>query len=209
MDSMHALFRRAADVAADHRAAVGSRPVPAPATLTDLLAGLDTTLQDEPRDAGQVLDELVTGFGPGVTGNVGPRFFGYVIGGATPAATAADIVAVGWDQCAFNATLSPAAAAAEQVAGRWVTDVLGLPERASVGFVTGAQGANTAGLAAARHHVLARVGWNVERDGLLGAPAVRVVASAERHATIDRSLRLLGLGAACVQEVPAGPNGAI
>ena len=209
MDSMHALFRRAADVAADHRAAVGSRPVPAPATLPDLLAGLDTTLQDDPRGAEQVLDELVTGFGPGVTGSVGPRFFGYVIGGATPSATAADMVAAGWDQCAFNATLSPAAAAAEQVAGRWVTDVLGLPARASVGFVTGAQGANTAGLAAARHHVLSRAGWDVERDGLLGAPAVRVVASEERHATIDRSLRLLGLGTSSVRAVAAGPNGAM
>ena len=126
--------------------------------------------------------------------SAGPRFFGFVVGGALPAATAADMLAAGWDQNAFNAVLSPAAAAAEEAAGGWLKDLLGIPVGASVGFVTGAQAANTVGLAAGRHHVLAESGWDVERDGLVGGPRVRVVASAERHATIDRSLRLLGLG---------------
>ncbi|HEY3534795.1 MAG TPA: pyridoxal-dependent decarboxylase [Pedococcus sp.] len=209
MDPWSDLFHRAADEAAQHRRTVGNRPVRALPDAGVLRERLDPTLRDAPTPAGAVLDELVRDFGPGVMGSVGPRFFGFVIGGSLPAASAADMLAVGWDQCAFNATLSPAAAAAEEVAGRWVLELLGLPKGASVGFVTGAQGANTASLAAARHHVLRSAGWDVEQDGLRGAPAVRVVASAERHATIDRSLRLLGLGTSCVDEVAAGPNGAI
>ena len=113
------------------------------------------------------------------------------------------------DQCAFNAVLSPAAAAAEVVAGGWLKGLLGVPASASVGFVTGAQAANTAGLAATQHQVLADAGWDVERRGLGGAPAVRVVASIERHATIDRSLRLLGLGNDAVVPVRADANGAM
>lgn len=157
----------------------------------------------------QVLDELVAAAEGGLVATAGPRFFGFVIGGALPAATAADVLAAGWDQCAFNATLSPAAVAAEEAAGTWLKDLLGIPAGASAGFVTGAQAANTVGLAAARHHVLAQAGWDVERRGLAGGPAVRVVASAERHATVDRSLRLLGLGSDVVEPVRAGPDGAI
>jgi glutamate/tyrosine decarboxylase-like PLP-dependent enzyme len=139
----------------------------------------------------------------------GPRFFGFVIGGSLPAATAADVLAVGWDQCAFNAVLSPAAAVVEEIAGGWLKQLLGLPASASVGFVGGGQEANTVGLACGRHAVLADVGWDVETSGLQGAPVVRVVASAERHATIDRSLRLLGFGTAAVEAVAARPDGAI
>ena len=146
---------------------------------------------------------------PGLVATAGPRYFGFVVGGASPATTAADMLAAGWDQIAFNAVTSPAAVAAETAAGTWLKDLLGLPASASVGFVTGGQAANTAGLAAARHQVLADAGWDVERRGLLGAPPVRVLASAERHATIDRSLRLLGLGTDALREVPAGPQGAI
>jgi glutamate/tyrosine decarboxylase-like PLP-dependent enzyme len=97
----------------------------------------------------------------------------------------------------------------EEVAGGWLKEVLGLPASASVGFVTGGQGANTVALAAARHHVLAQAGWDVEGNGLIGAPRVRVVVGAERHATIDRSLRLLGLGSAVVEEVPPRADGSI
>src|SRR5919199_492254 len=104
---------------------------------------------------------------------------------------------------------SPAAAAAEECAGTWLKELLGVPASASVGFVTGAQAANTVGLAAARHHVLAAAGWDVESKGLLGAPRLRVVAGEERHATIDRSLRLLGLGEQAVAPVRAGADGAI
>jgi glutamate/tyrosine decarboxylase-like PLP-dependent enzyme len=124
-------------------------------------------------------------------------------------ATAADMLAAGWDQCAFNAVLSPAAFVAEQAAGAWLKELLGLPAVASVGFVTGAQAANTVGLAAARHHVLAEAGWDVEAGGLYAAPRVRVIAGAERHATIDRALRLLGFGTAAVEAVPTDENGAM
>jgi len=132
-----------------------------------------------------------------------------VIGGALPAATAADMLAAGWDQCAFNPVLAPAATAAEESAGAWLKELLGIPATASVGFVTGAQAANTVGLAAARHHVLAEAGWDVEKHGLLGAPRIRVVAGEERHATVDRSLRLIGLGSDIVEPVRATDQGAI
>lgn len=172
-------------------------------------AAFDVPLGRRGRDPEAVLADLVRAAEPGLVATAGPRFFGFVIGGALPAATAADILATGWDQCALNAMLSPAAMAAEEVAGTWLKDLLGIPGSASVGFVTGAQAANTVGLAAARHHVLAEAGWDVERRGLVGAPAVRVVAGVERHATIDRSLRLLGLGSDVLEPVPAGENGAI
>jgi glutamate/tyrosine decarboxylase-like PLP-dependent enzyme len=146
---------------------------------------------------------------PGLVATTGPRYFGFVVGGALDAATAADMLAVAWDQPAFNAVTSPAAAVVEDVAGAWLKDLLGLPETASVGFVTGAQGANTVGLAAARHRVLADAGWDVEQDGLVGAPAIRVLATGERHATIDRALRLLGLGAAALRPVPGDGQGRI
>jgi len=136
----------------------------------------------------RVVAELVSAADGGLTGTAGPRYFGFVIGGALPAATAAEILTAGWDQCAYNEVLSPAAAAAEDAAGSWLKEILGLPASASVCFVTGAQAANTVGLAAGRHHMLAEAGWDVERDGLLGAPRVRVIASVERHATIDRAL---------------------
>lgn len=117
------------------------------------------------------------------------------------------MLTTGWDQCAFNAVLSPAAAAAEEAAGTWLKELLGIPATASVGFVTGGQEANTVGLLAARHRVLTDAGWDIDRDGLHGAPPVRVVAGEERHATIDRSLRLLGLGTACLEPVAARADG--
>jgi glutamate/tyrosine decarboxylase-like PLP-dependent enzyme len=146
---------------------------------------------------------------PGLVASAGPRYFGFVTGGSLPAATAADLLVTGWDQLAFNPVSSPASAVVEEVAGGWLKEVLGLPASASVGFVTGGQGANTVALAAARHHVLAQAGWDVEGNGLIGAPRVRVVVGAERHATIDRSLRLLGLGSAVVEEVPPRADGSI
>ena len=145
----------------------------------------------------------------GLMGSSGPRYFGFVVGGALEAALLADLMAVGWDQLAFNEATSPAAIAFEDVAGRWLKELLGLPAAASVGFVTGGQGANTVGLAAARWKVLDDVGWDVGKRGLRDAPPVRVVAGAERHATIDRTLRLLGLGEESLVEVPATLQGAM
>jgi glutamate/tyrosine decarboxylase-like PLP-dependent enzyme len=156
-----------------------------------------------------VIDELVTAVEPALMASAGPRYFGFVVGGSLDAATCADVLTTGWDQTAFNGVTSPAAALVEEVVGAWLKEALGLPPQASFGITTGAQGGNTVGLAAARHRVLERAGWDVERDGLNGAPRIRVVAGEERHATIDRALRLLGMGAGTVEPVAAGPNGAI
>src|SRR5690606_40667704 len=135
----------------------------------------------------------------GLVAAAGPRFFGFVSGGELPAATAADVLATGWDQGACNAVLSPAAGAAEEAAGGWLKELLGIPATASVGFVTGAQAANTVGLASARHHVLAEAGWDVERRRLIGASRVRVISGVERHASIHGPLRLPGFGFAVLQ----------
>jgi glutamate/tyrosine decarboxylase-like PLP-dependent enzyme len=209
MDDLTALFDRAAGQGAAFRAQLAERRVAPTAPLAAVASALGGPLPTAPTPPGDVLEQLVAAVEPGLMASPGPRFFGFVIGGSLPAASAADLVATGWDQCAFNATLSPAAGAAERVAGDWLKDLLGIPAGASVGFVTGAQEANTVGLAAGRHAVLERAGWDVERDGLLGGPKVRVVASVERHATIDRSLQLLGFGTACVEPVAADANGAI
>ncbi len=209
MDELSGLLRRAADEVARYRASLTDRPVRAERDVADVRAAFGRALPAAGAPADQVLTELITAADGGLVATAGPRFFGFVIGGALPAATAADILAVGWDQCAFNAVLSPAATAAEEVAGGWLKELLGIPAAASVGFVTGAQAANTVGLAAARHHLLAEAGWDVERRGLPGAPRLRVVAGVERHATVDRSLRLLGLGSDVVEPVGADANGAI
>jgi glutamate/tyrosine decarboxylase-like PLP-dependent enzyme len=195
---------------ADHRRAVEHGPVAGDpsAAAAAVRAGLGE-LADGPVDPAAVVDQLVSAVQPGLVATTGPRYFGFVVGGALDAATAADVLAVGWDQLAFNAVSSPAAAVVEDVAGTWLAELLGIPASASVGFTTGGQGANTVGLAAARHRVLADAGWDVERDGLIGAPPVRVVASAERHVTVDRSLRLLGLGTGCVHPVAADGQGRI
>ncbi len=209
MDDLAALLNSAVERVVAYRSSLGERPVRATSGLDDVRAALGGPLSKDPTPPQQVLDQLAAAAEPGLVATAGPRFFGFVIGGALPASTAADILAAGWDQCAFNAVLSPAAAAAEDATGTWVKQLLGLPSSASVGFVTGAQAANTVGLASARHYVLADAGWDVERRGLNGSTRVRVVASEERHATVDRSLRLLGLGSDVVEPVRTGANGAI
>ncbi len=159
--------------------------------------------------AAAVIRELADAVEPALVSTTGPRYFGFVVGGVLDAPTAADFLTSGWDQPAFNAVTSPAAAVVEDIAGGWLRELLTLPSGASFGFVTGGQGANTVALAAARHQVLAQVGWDVEQRGLLGAPPVRVVANGERHATIDRALRLLGLGAGALEPVATDSQGAI
>lgn len=208
-DDVDALFARAAEVAADYRNRVDDLPVTAPATLDELREAFAVPLPDASLPADQVLDELVATATPGLVHTAGGRFVGFVIGGSFPMGVAADMVVAGWDQCAYNGVLTPAGQAAEEVAGGWLKDLLGLPATASVGFVTGGQEANTVGLSAGRHHVLAEAGWDVEADGLAGAPRVRIVAGAERHATIDRALRLLGFGTKALEPVDVDANGAI
>jgi glutamate/tyrosine decarboxylase-like PLP-dependent enzyme len=203
------LLQWAARQAAAYRAGLAERPVAPVVDAVALRAGFGGPLPEGPTEPSAVVEELVRAAEPGLVASAGPRYFGFVIGGSLPAAVAADVLTTGWDQCAFNAVLSPAAAAAEECAGAWLKELLDIPAAASVGFVTGAQAANTVGLAAARHRVLAQAGWDVETRGLHGAPLVRVVAGAERHATVDRSLRLLGLGTSAVRPVASGANGAI
>ena len=123
------------------------------------------------------------------------RYFGFVIGGAVPAALAADWLTSAWDQNAGLYVGGPSASVVEQVTREWLVELLGLPGEASIGFVTGTQMAHVTGLAAARFHVLDGVGWDVNRDGLAGAPPVRVIVGEKRHVTVDRALRLLGFGA--------------
>ena len=210
MDELSRLLHRAADEVVRYRESLTERPV---GVARDRIVGVGAAFGGPLPEAGtapaKVLDELIAAAEDGLVGTAGPRFFGFVIGGALPGATAAEVLTAGWDQCALNAVSAPAAAAAERGAGSWLKELLGIPASASVGFVTGAQAANTVGLAAARHHVLAEAGWDVERKGLHGAPRVRVIASDERHATIDRSLRLLGLGSDAVEQVGADANGGI
>jgi glutamate/tyrosine decarboxylase-like PLP-dependent enzyme len=198
----------AADRAATYRESLGDRPVQPPVDVHGIRKALGD-LDDRPARPRAVLEQLVDAVEPAITATAGPRYFGFVIGGALDAASAAEVLATGWDQPAYNQLSAPASAIIEEVAGSWLKELLRLPPDASFGFVTGAQGGNTVGLAAARHHVLAAAGWDVERDGLFGAPRVRVVANEERHATIDRALRLLGFGAAVVEPVRTDGNGAI
>ncbi|AMW08228.1 pyridoxal-dependent decarboxylase [Streptomyces qaidamensis] len=209
MDELTRVIRHAAEQAAAYRRSLPVRPVARPVDHAALRTAFSRPLNRSPADPLTVIDELVAAAETGLVANAGPRFFGFVVGGALPAATAAEILAAGWDQNAFNAALSPAALAAEEAAGAWLKDLLGLPSTASAGFVTGGQAANTAGLAAARQYLLTEAGWDVARKGLGGAPRLRVVAGEERHATIDRSLRLLGLGTDCVETVRADGRGAL
>lgn len=138
---------------------------------------------------------------PGLTGNAGGRFFAWVKGGTLPAALATDIMCSAWDQNVVLASTSPAGAILEEVAGQFLLEALRLPADASYAFVTGCQMAHTTALAAARHAVLARQGWDVEERGLQGAPTIRVLANAHYHSSVARALRLLGLGNNCITTV--------
>ncbi|MBE2320140.1 aspartate aminotransferase family protein [Solirubrobacter sp. CPCC 204708] len=174
-------------------ARLDERPVGVPVDPEVLRARLASELPEAGEAPERVLDELVAAVDPGLVASAGPRYFGFVTGQALPAARAADMLAAVWDQNAFSYVSSPAAAVVEEVAARWVLDVLELPAKASVGFVTGAQMANATCLAVARNEVLGRLGWDVARDGLIGAPPLRVLAGAEAHATIFSALRFIGL----------------
>jgi glutamate/tyrosine decarboxylase-like PLP-dependent enzyme len=207
--SLRELLVHAAARAAEYREQVTERPVfPNDVDLDRVRARLGT-LPDGPTPAQTVVDELVDAVEPALVTTTGPRYFGFVVGGALDAPTATEVLTAGWDQPAFNGWTSPGAAVVEEVTGGWLRELLGLPPSASFGFVTGGQAANTVCLAAARHHVLSEAGWDVEQRGLFGAPPVRVVANGERHATVDRALRLLGLGTGVLELVATDAQGAI
>jgi glutamate/tyrosine decarboxylase-like PLP-dependent enzyme len=189
--------------------ALDERPVRARSDAAHIRELLGGPLAEHGEEPEAVIDALAAGADDGIVASAGPRHFGFVIGGSLPAALAADWLVSAWDQCAGFHSLSPAAAAIEEITGDWTIDLLGLPADASVGFVTGGQGANTTALAAARHAVLARAGWDVERDGLIGAPRVNVVCGEDAHATVYTALRLLGLGAQTAIRVDVDGQGRI
>jgi glutamate/tyrosine decarboxylase-like PLP-dependent enzyme len=183
------------------------RPVQARSDATAIREVLGGPLDGQGEDPESVIQALAAGADAGIVASAGPRHFGFVIGGTLPAALAADWLVSAWDQCAAFHSLSPAAAAIEEIAAEWTLDLLGLPASATVGFVTGGQGANTTALAAARHAVLTRAGWDVESDGLIGAPRLNVVCGEQAHATIYTSLRLLGLGAQTATRIAVDDQG--
>ena len=207
----HAALRPSLDNAVAHAAGflkgLPERRVAPTASAEELREEFGGPLPEDPLEPGQVVADLTRAAEPGLMATAGGRFFGFVIGGSLPAALAADWLTSAWDQNAGLYVASPAASVVEEACGAWLAEVFGLPENVSFGFVTGGQMANFTGLAAARHHVLAAAGWDVEADGLIGAPPVRIIAGEERHVTIDRALRFLGLGTASVRPVPADGQG--
>jgi glutamate/tyrosine decarboxylase-like PLP-dependent enzyme len=185
------------------------RRVAARTDVDGVAAALRRPLPDEGVEPLEAVEELIAGAEPGILAIPSGRFFGWVMGGVLPATLAADWLTSTWDQNAGLLVSSPAAAGAEWVASEWLLDLLGLPPTSAVGFVTGAMMANFTCLAAARHEVLRRVSWDVERDGLQGAPEVTVVVGEERHETVDVALRFLGLGETRSIAVPADDQGRI
>src|SRR5436305_5074852 len=206
-DGADELLRYTTDLATEYLRSVSDRPVGVPVDAAILAKSLGGELPEAPTDPRSVIAELASACEAGLVASGGPRYFGFVIGGGVPAALAADWLTSAWDQNAGLYIAGPAAAVIEDVAGAWLLEVLGLPPTASVGFVTGATMANFTGLAAARHAVLERVGWDVEKQGLIGAPRMRIVVGAERHATVDVALRYLGLGTATAEVVAVDDQG--
>ena len=206
MDDLRDLFDLTSGLAADFYESLPSRPVFPRATASELREAFARPLPEGPTEPRVVVEELAAAADPGLVAMPDGRYFGFVIGGAVPASLAADWLTSAWDQNAGLYVCGPAAAIVEEVAGAWLLELLGLPRDASFGFVTGGQMANFTALAAARHHVLTKAGWDVERNGLNGAPPIRVIVGEKRHGTIDRSLRMLGLGTP-TDIVPADDQG--
>ncbi|MBA2520870.1 MAG: aspartate aminotransferase family protein [Chloroflexia bacterium] len=202
-----ALLRQTAERAIRYLDGLDERPVTATPAALARLAGLDEPLPDQPTDPNEVIALLDEIGSPATTATAGGRYFGFVIGGALPAAVAANWLTAAWDQDAGLVALAPGAAYLEEVARGWLLDLLGLPPDAAAGFVTGATMANFTALAAARHAVLARAGWNVEADGLFGAPPVTIVVGDEVHVSVLKALSLAGFGRERVVRVPVDGQG--
>lgn len=201
------VLQRAADHAVAYRRAVGAPQATRP--YADLLAAFDAPTPEEPADAARVIDDLARLSAPGLRAMTGPLFFGWVIGASHPVGVAADWLTAAWGQNAGNHVAAPAAAAAETVAARWLLDLLDLPRDASVGFVTGATVANFVCLAAARGAVLGRAGWDVEQDGLAGAPPVSILIGDDAHSSVFSALQFLGFGRSRLIRVATDDAGAM
>lgn len=201
------LLKRTADLAIEFLDGLPERRVGPGASIEELRAALGGPLPEHGDAPAEVIEHLVRAADRGLVGMAGPRYFGFVIGGHVPAALAADWLTSTWDQNATLYVTSPANSVAEEAAAGWLLDVLGLPRGASVGFTTGATLAIFTALAAARHAVLGRAGWDVEARGLFGAPEIDVVVGEEVHVTVLAALQMLGLGRERVNRVPADGQG--
>jgi glutamate/tyrosine decarboxylase-like PLP-dependent enzyme len=203
------LLKRTADLAIEFLDSLPERRVGPAISIEDLRAALGGPLPEQGEDAGQVVEHLARAADPGLVAMPGPRYFGFVIGGSLPATIAADWLTSTWDQNAGLYVSSPANSVVEEVASAWILEILGLPRTATVGFTTGCSMANFTALAAARHAVLKRAGWNVEEDGLFGAPVIDVVIGDEAHATIFTALQMLGLGRSRVKRAATDGQGRV
>ena len=201
------LLNRAHELALGYLASLPDRPVGARATADALVARFGSAVPEEPTDPVVVIDELVGAADPGLVASAGSRYFGFVTGGSHPVALAADWLTSAWDQNGGLHVQSPAVSALEEVTRRWLLDLFGLPRDASIGVVTAAHLANVTALAAARHEVLRRAGWDVEANGLQGAPRVTVVAGREAHSSIAAACRLIGLGASTIVHAESDDQG--
>ncbi len=209
MTDLRSLLHHTADHAADFLEGLDDRPVAATAGYAEMVRAFEGDVPEQGRASTEVVDDLVRRAGPGLEGMPSARYFGFVIGGHLDATLAADNLTAAWDQNTTLAASTPAAAACEEVVGRQLASVLGLPSGLSFALVTGGMMANFTALAAARHSVLRVHGWDSERDGLQGAPRVRLIVGAERHGTIDRALRYLGFGTATLEIVETDAQGAM
>jgi len=202
-----ALLEDAAQRSIAYREAIDDRSV---APSIDAMAAIKRLGEALPErgytdaDTLALLDEIGSAASMGMAG---PRFFGFVIGGSMPVTLATNWLTTSWDQNVVMHEVTPATATLEQVALEWMVELFGLPEGTGGGFVTGATVANFSALAAARHRVLADVGWDVESDGLIGAPEITLIASEEAHPTLFKSLGMLGLGRNRVVQVPTDRQG--
>jgi glutamate/tyrosine decarboxylase-like PLP-dependent enzyme len=187
-------LRAAADAAIAYLEGIDQRPIAPTASAATLRARLDLPLEDHATPPDRVVSELVKAVEGGIMGSTGARFFGWVIGGALPASLAADWLTSTWDNIATLYAASPAASVVEDVAAGWLKELLGLPAHASFAIVTGCQSAHLTCLAAARHALLARLGWDVEVQGLYGAPPIRILTSGQKHGSFERAMRLVGMG---------------
>lgn len=202
-----AALARAAQIAQDYRREVATAERTPTADYAEILAAFAAPLPETGDDPLTIINELAARAAPGIRAMAGPRFFGWVIGNSHPTGVAADWLASAWGQNAANIVAAPAAAAVEAVAADWLLELLVLPRDASVGLVTGATVANMVCLAAARSEMLRRRGWDVEGDGLFGAPALPVLIGEDAHATVFVALKLLGLGARRVMTVATDAQG--
>jgi glutamate/tyrosine decarboxylase-like PLP-dependent enzyme len=204
---MRDLLHKTADYAADFLESLPERPVMPPIDLEELRGRMGGPVPEEPTDPREVVAELASVGSDAAVAIPSGRYFGFVIGGAVPAALAADWLTSAWDQNPGLYVAGPAAAVAEEVAGAWLADLLRLPRARSFAFVTGTQMAHVTALAAARNHVLDQVGWDVEEQGLIGAPRIRVFAGEKAHSTFPRALRFVGLGTGSIVAIPADDQG--